>query len=106
MQKLMKKIVVGAVALSMVVAMVPGLAQGATLEELTVLIAELTQKLTEAQAQLTALQGGTTTVTGCTITSFDRNLKQTMTGDDVKCLQIVLNTATDTQVASTGAGSP
>ena len=83
MSNITKKIVASIVGLSMVVMMVPGIAQGATLEELTALIAELTQKLTEAQAQLTALQGGTTTVTGCTITSFDRNLKQTMTGDDV-----------------------
>jgi len=57
------------------------------------------------QAQLAALQGQPT-VTGCTITSFDRNLKQGMSGDDVKCLQIILNSATDTQVATEGAGSP
>lgn len=105
MSNIKKKIVASIVGLSMVVMMVPGIAQGATLEELQALITELTQKLAEAQSQLTALQGAAPAVTGCTITSFDRNLKQGMTGDDVKCLQIALNSDTATQVAATGVGS-
>ena len=106
MNNLTKKIIAMIIGLSMVVMMAPGIAQGATLEELTALIAELTQKLAEAQAQLTTLQGVAPAVTGCTITSFDSNLKLGMTGDDVKCLQIILNSDSATQVATTGAGSP
>ena len=48
----------------------------------------------------------TPTIEGCTIASFDRNLKLGTTGDDVNCLQIILNSASDTQLAATGVGSP
>jgi len=47
----------------------------------------------------------TPTVEGCTITSFDRNLKLGMSGDDVNCLQIVLNSDSETQLAASGVGS-
>jgi len=64
-------------------------------------------QLATLQSQLATLEGAApaVAVTGCTITSFDRNLKQGMTGDDVKCLQIVLNSDAATQVAATGVGS-
>ena len=88
-----------------------------TLEQLQAQIAQLEQQLAQYQSQLNTLQGGETTGTteatggataieGCTITSFDRNLKVGMTGDDVKCLQIVLNSDSDTRLAESGAGSP
>ena len=43
---------------------------------------------------------------GCTITYFHRNLRFGMSGNDVKCLQIILNYFPDTQLAKTGPGSP
>ncbi|MCK4781693.1 hypothetical protein KAS79_02065 [Candidatus Parcubacteria bacterium] len=72
-----------------------------TIPELQAKIVEITALIAQLQAQLAG-----TTVAGCTITSFDRNLSQGMAGDDVKCLQIVLNTASDTQIADSGVGSP
>jgi hypothetical protein len=106
MSNIKKKIVAVVTGLTLVVMMAPGLAQGATVEELQAQINALLAQLATLQSQLAALQGTTPTVTGCTITSFARNLKQGMTGDDVKCLQIVLNSDAATQVAATGAGSP
>ena len=107
MNSLTKKIVVSIVGLSMIVMMAPGVANALTAEELQAQITALTAQLAALQAQLTTLEGAAVpTVTGCTITAFDRNLKQGMTGDDVKCLQITLNSDAATQVATTGAGSP
>ena len=82
-----------------------------TLEQLQAQIAQLEQQLAQYKSQLESVQGGkttgaTTAIKGCSITSFDRSLKVGMTGDDVKCLQIVLNSDSDTQVAKSGAGSP
>jgi len=106
MSNLKKKIVAVVMTVTLSVLLVgPGVAQGATVEELLAQITALQAQLTALQVQLAELQGETPTVTGCTITSFDRNLKQGMSGDDVKCLQIVLNTATDTQLAASGVGS-
>ena len=66
-------------------------------------IAEITILIAQLQAQLNELLG--ISVEDCTITSFDRTLKKGMSGDDVKCLQIILNSASDTRVAETGVGS-
>ena len=108
MSNITKKIVAIVTALTLSVMMAPGIAQGLTAAELQAQIDVLMASLAELQAQLTALEGAApaAAVTGCTITSFTRNLKQAMTGDDVKCLQITLNSDADTQVATTGAGSP
>ncbi len=106
MNNLKKKIVATIIGLSMVVMMAPGIAQGVTVDELQTQITQLLAQLTLLQTQLATLQGtAAPAVTGCTITSFDRNLKQGMTGDDVKCLQIVLNSDAATQLAATGVGS-
>jgi hypothetical protein len=86
--------------------MTSGPALAVTAEELQAQIDALLAQLSSLQSQLAELQGETPTVTGCTITSFDRNLKLGMSGDDVKCLQIVLNSSADTQLASSGVGSP
>jgi hypothetical protein len=76
-----------------------------TIPELQAKINEFLTAINQLKAQLAQLKG-IPTVTGCTNTSFDRNLKQGDIGDDVKCLQIILNSSADTQVAVTGAGSP
>lgn len=47
--------------------------------------------------------GGTTTA--CTGVTFTRNLTVGSSGSDVKCLQAILNSSTDTQVAASGPGS-
>ncbi|MDD5145096.1 MAG: peptidoglycan-binding domain-containing protein [Candidatus Pacebacteria bacterium] len=86
----------------------PGIAQATTIAELEALIASLTQQLSQATALLSGLQsgsGGSATVTGCTITSFTNNLKVGSSGQDVKCLQIILNSDASTQVAASGVGS-
>ncbi|HDL74910.1 MAG TPA: hypothetical protein ENH06_00800, partial [bacterium] len=85
----------------------PGVAQAITASELQVQIDALLAQLSTLQSQLTVLEGGSTgTVAGCTITSFDRALSIGDTGDDVNCLQVVLNSDSDTQVADSGVGSP
>jgi len=102
---LLKKIVAVATVLTVFV-WVGAPAQATTVEELEAQIAALLEQLSTLQSQLATLKGETITVTGCTITSFDRNLKVGMTGDDVKCLQIVLNSDPDTKLADEGVGSP
>ena len=82
-------------------------ALGATVADLQAQIDALMATIASLQTELTIMQGGTTpTVSGCSITSFDRALKLGMSGDDVKCLQIVLNSDADTQLADDGVGSP
>jgi len=87
---------------------VPAPASALTSAELQAQINALMAQLAVLQGQLTDM-GGTPTVpggsvTGCTITTFTRNLKVGDTGADVKCLQIILNSDSDTATAS-GAGS-
>lgn len=108
MSKITKKIISVVTGVMVTVWLVgPSVAYGLTAEELQAQIDALLAQLADLQAQLAELQGEPSpTVTGCTITSFDRNLKQGMSGDDVNCLQIVLNSDPDTQLASSGVGSP
>jgi len=106
MNNTLKKIVAIATVLTVSVWLIgPGVAQGVTAEDLQASIDALLAQLADLQEQLAELTGEAPTVAGCTITSFDRNLSQGSTGDDVNCLQIVLNSASDTQLASTGVGS-
>ena len=107
MNKLTKKIVAIVTTITCAVWMMgPGVANALTAAELQVLINDLLAQIATLQSQLAEMEGGEAAVTGCTITSFDRALKVGMSGDDVNCLQIVLNTASDTQLAASGVGSP
>jgi hypothetical protein len=83
-----------AMALSFVVT--PVTTSAATVAELQAMIASLS-------AQLAALSGTPVASTGYT---FNTNLTLNSKGTDVMNLQKVLNMSADTQVASTGAGSP
>lgn len=83
-----------AMALSFVVT--PVTTSAATVAELQAMIASLS-------AQLAALSGTPVATTGYT---FNTNLTLNSKGTDVMNLQKVLNMSADTQVASTGAGSP
>ena len=107
MNKLTKKIVAIVTTITCAVWMMgPGVANALTASELQVLIDDLMAQIVSLQSQLSAIEGGEVAVAGCSITSFDRALKVGMSGDDVNCLQIVLNTASDTQLADSGVGSP
>jgi len=107
MNKLTKKIVAIVTTITCAVWMMgPGVANALTVAELQTLINDLMAQITALQSQITEMEGGEVAVTGCTITSFDRALKVGMSGDDVKCLQIVLNSASDTQLNASGVGSP
>ncbi|MFH1657176.1 MAG: hypothetical protein ABH919_01800 [bacterium] len=100
-QKIVAGLVFVAVAIATPIA-------AATTEELQAQINLLLAQLSQLQSQLNQTQGtGSTGTTypGCAISSFDRNLSVGMTGSDVKCLQVVLNSAADTQTAATGVGS-
>ena len=78
-----------------------------TIPEMKVEIARLLTLVQELQVRLAQLTGAPLpTVSTCSITKFDRTLKKGMSGDDVKCLQIILNSDSSTQVAPTGVGSP
>ncbi len=112
---LLKRIVSVATILT-VVLMVAGPAvrpaSALTVEELQAQIAALQEQLAAYQQQLQELLGEQGGTTGGTIEgipegfTFDRNLKMGMTGDDVKYLQILLNSDPDTKLADEGAGSP
>lgn len=114
MSNILKKFIAGVAVLTCAVVMVaPGMAKALTADELQVQIDALMAQLATLQTELASIQGTTptttpvtTTIEGCDITSFDRNLKQGMSGDDVKCLQIIMNSDSDTTLGTSGAGSP
>ena len=106
MKSTIKKIIAVATALTVSVWLIgPGVAQAVTAQDLQDQIDALLATLDDLQDQLQAMTGEPPTVEGCLVTSFDRNLKQGMSGDDVNCLQIVLNSDSDTQLAASGVGS-
>ncbi|MFA5599158.1 MAG: hypothetical protein WDA06_01040 [Phenylobacterium sp.] len=70
------------------------------------LIGQLIVKLQEQLTVLQQKQEGEVKAEDCFISSFDRNLQLGSSGNDVKCLQIILNQSADTKLTETGGGSP
>ncbi|OHA93064.1 MAG: hypothetical protein A3H52_00365 [Candidatus Zambryskibacteria bacterium RIFCSPLOWO2_02_FULL_39_26] len=96
------KYVAVAVGFAMAVsAFAPGLASADTASDLQAQINSLLATIQALQAQLAATTGSSST--GYT---FNTNLTIGSTGADVMNLQKVLNMSADTQVASSGVGSP
>ena len=106
-----KKLFAGVVALAMAAVIVPSAGQAATAEELAAQIAQLQAQLASLMGQLgtTGTPGSGLTSTNypaCAGVSFTRNLTLGSQGNDVKCLQQILNANPTFQVAFDGAGSP
>ena len=78
-----------------------------TAEELLAQIQQLQAQLEELMAQYQELTGQAAGVpAACAGITFTRNLYLGVSGNDVKCLQALLNQDADTKVAESGAGSP
>ena len=110
-----KKIIASFLGLTMALMMVPGMVQGLTDEEWDDLMAEfdtLQERYDELFSLYTTMLGGTTPAAGvpaaCTGITFTVDLSQGSTGNDVKCLQALLNTdpATQLDAVAGAAGSP
>ncbi|MFA6375906.1 MAG: hypothetical protein WCX69_00695 [Candidatus Paceibacterota bacterium] len=111
-----KKLFASVIAMAMAVTVVPGLSQAETATA-----TDLAAQIQQLQAQLAGLQGqlgNETTSTGtpgsgltttnypaCAGVTFTRNLTLGSTGNDVKCLQQILNANPTFQVAFEGVGS-
>ncbi len=77
-----------------------------SITELQAEIARITALIVQLQAQIAQIQGGGAVSSSlCAGISFSRNLSEGMIGDDVKCLQSILNQSLDTQIAASGVGS-
>ena len=73
----------------------------AEINRLSIILAQLQQQI----ALLNQAQESGVIPASCQGIVFSRSLSQQMTGEDVKCLQAILNQSSDTQVASSGVGS-
>ncbi|MEK7509977.1 MAG: hypothetical protein AAB567_00235 [Patescibacteria group bacterium] len=110
MSNFVKKTVFSAMAAIVAVSVVvpSGAAQAQTAGELQAQIQQLLATIAQLQTQLNVLQGGPGGgIAGIPAGfTFTKNLVQGASGSDVKYLQMVLNSDSMTQVASSGAGSP
>ncbi|MBX4200505.1 trypsin-like peptidase domain-containing protein [Candidatus Parcubacteria bacterium] len=88
--------------LAIAVSLVPFSVKGATLQEIQNQLNLLNNQL--AQLQGTGFSQGTPAA--CISITFTRNLQRGSAGQDVVCLQSVLNRDAQTQVAVSGSGSP
>src|SRR3989344_3371042 len=91
------------------VAAVPAPASAITATELQAQIDALLAQIAQLQSQLTTVEGGTSTgaITGIPSGfTFSSNLTVGSTGNDVKYLQLLLNSDSATKLANSGAGSP
>jgi len=77
-----------------------------TVPELQEKIKEILEAINILQTLLTQMTGESTIADVPSSFSFDKNLKMGDVMIDVKYLQIVLNSASDTSLASSGVGSP
>ena len=104
---LTKKLLVLTLTLVMVVGLMsPGMAGADEVADLQAQITALLAQLGTLQAQLTAMQGGAAGApAACAGITFSRNLSLGSTGNDVKCLQALLNADSTTKVAASGVGS-
>jgi len=101
----MKKLISIVIVLSVAVGLA-GPINALTTAELQAQIAALTAQLAQLQAQLTSLGGTGTVPAACAgISSFATSLTEGSSGNDVRCLQALLNQSADTQVAASGVGS-
>ena len=101
-----KKIIAIVTTLTCAVWMIGSSVQAMTADELQAQINTLLAQLSTLQTQLTTIQGGTSAApAACAGITFSRTLKQGMAGNDVKCLQAILNQSADTQIAASGMGS-
>jgi hypothetical protein len=102
-----KKIIASVLGLAMALSMTPGVVVGATVEELQDQIADLLAQIATLQTQLAAMGGAPAAgvPAACVGITFTVDLSQGSTGNDVKCLQALLNTDVATQLGTTGPGS-
>jgi hypothetical protein len=111
MSNLTKKIVAIVTTLTVSVWMLgPGVAHALTAAELQAQIDALLAQIAELQSQLSEIEGEEVAEVGVIEGvpagfTFENSLKQGDSGDEVKYLQIVLNSDPETQLAASGVGS-
>jgi len=110
MSGLKRKVLALVTTLTVAVWMIPGSASALTAEEIQAQIQALLQQIEQLQQQLAQIQGeqgvSGQVPAACEGITFSRHLKQGMSGNDVKCLQALLNQDPDTRLAESGVGSP